>query len=68
MAQSVKCPTLDFDSGNDLMVPEFEPHTGLCTDSAEPSWDFPSPCLSAPLMHSLYLSLKINKLEEKYLV
>ena len=23
----------------DLTVPEFEPHIGLCTDSAEPAWD-----------------------------
>ena len=28
MAQSVKLPTLDFGSGHDLRVREFEPHTG----------------------------------------
>ena len=38
-AQSVKRPTLDFDSGHDLMVRGFEPHVGLCTDGVEPAWD-----------------------------
>ena len=32
MAQSVERPTLDFGSGHDLMVSEFEPRVGLCTD------------------------------------
>ena len=58
MAQSVKRPTLDFDSGHDLTVREKEPHVGLCADGAEPAWD--SPSLSAPpllmLAHSLSLS------------
>ena len=35
MAQSVKCLTLDFDSGHDLQVVGIEPHVGLCTDSVE---------------------------------
>ena len=29
----------DFGSDHDLMVHEFEPHIGLCTDSLEPAWD-----------------------------
>ena len=53
MAQSVKGLTLDFVSGNDLEVPEFEPHVRLYTDSVEP-WDSLSPPLSAP-------SLSLNK-------
>ena len=52
MAQSVKHPTLDFSSGHDLAVGEFEPHSGLCDDSAEPAWDY----LSLPLPHSYALS------------
>ena len=36
-AQSVKRPTLDFGSGHDLMVCEFEPHIRLHVDSAEPA-------------------------------
>ena len=35
MAQSVKHLTLDFSSGHGLMFLEFEPHIGLCADSAE---------------------------------
>ena len=48
VAQSAKRPTLDFCSGQDLTVREFEPHIGLCADSAEPAWDSLSPSLSAP--------------------
>ena len=48
MAQSVKHPTFDFDSGHDLMVHEMEPCVGLCADSSEPAWDFLSPPPSAP--------------------
>ena len=33
MAQSVKCPTLDFHSGHDLKVHEIDPRIGLCSDS-----------------------------------
>ena len=52
MAQSVKPPTLDFNSGHDLVVPGFEAHVGLRADNAseEPTWD----SLSFPL--SLLLS------------
>ena len=37
VAQSVKCLTLDFGSGRDLAVREFEPHVGICADSIEPA-------------------------------
>ena len=37
VAQSVKCLTLDFGSGHDLTVCEFEPCIGLCVDSLEPA-------------------------------
>ena len=30
---------LNFGSGYDLVVPEFKPHIGFCTDSVEPAWD-----------------------------
>ena len=59
----VKCPTLDFSSGHDLTVCDFEPHIMLGTDSVEPAWDsfslsfFPSCSLSL----SLSLSLSQNK-------
>ena len=42
-AQSVKHVTLDFSSGQDLMVREVEPHIGAV--SAEPAWDSLSPSL-----------------------
>ena len=54
MAQSVKHPTPDFGSGHDLTVREFEPHIGLCADSAEPAWD--SLSLPAPILLALTLS------------
>ena len=55
-------PTLDFSSGGDLTVRETEPHTGLCADGVEPTWD----SLSAPppLAHS-QCSLPQNKLKKK---
>ena len=65
MAQSVKHPILDLDSGHHLTVHEFEPRVGLCTDSEEPAWNSLSPSLSAPplfvLFLSFFLSFKINK-------
>ena len=45
----VKLPTLDFDSGHDLTVCEFEPRIGFCTDRAEPAGDSLSLPLSLPL-------------------
>ena len=54
VAQSVKHPNVT--SGHDLtdlMVHEFGPHIGLCTDSSEPASDSASPSLSAPPPPSL---------------
>ena len=65
MAQLVKCSTLDFGSGLDLTVREFEPCIGLCSDSAEPAWDSLSSSLSAPLLLALSVSLKINELKKQ---
>ena len=61
--RSVKCPTLDFGSGHDLMIREFQSHVGLCTDSVKPAWDSFSPSFSAPPLHSL----KINKILKMYI-
>ena len=61
MAQLVKHPTLNFGSGHDLMVHEFEPCVGLCDGNAEPAWDSLSPSLSAPPLLSFSLSLSQNQ-------
>ena len=61
MAQSVKHSSLDFGSGLDLTVCDFEPRIGLCADSAEAAWNSLSPSLSAPPACVLTLSLKINQ-------
>ena len=52
VAQSMKRPALDFGSGLDLTVREFEPHVGLCADDVEPAWDSLSPSLSLTLCPS----------------
>ena len=57
VAQLVKSPTIGFGSGHDFTVRGFEPHIGLCADSAETAWDFLSPSLSASLLLMLCLSL-----------
>ena len=56
MAQSVKHSTLDFGSGHDLPVREFEPCIRLCADGMEPAWDSVSPPLSALLLLALFVS------------
>ena len=48
MARRVERPTLDFGSGHDLTVREFESHVGLCADSAEPACDSVSLSLPSP--------------------
>ena len=58
VAQMVKCPTLNFGSGHDVLVYEIQPHHVLCADSAEPARG--SLSLSLPLSCGLFLSLKIN--------
>ena len=65
MAQLVNCLALDFGSGHDLMIGEFEPCVQLCIDSVEHAWDSPSLpgvrlCARA-LSLSLSLSLYQNK-------
>ena len=60
MEQSFERLTLGFSSGHDLMVHEFEPHTGLCADGTEPSWDSVSPSLRPSPTCSLPLSLSLK--------
>ena len=64
MAQLIKRLTLNFSSGHDLTIREFEPHKGLSAVSWEPALDPLSSSLSAPppltLALSLSLSQKIN--------
>ena len=67
VAQLVKNLILDFGSGHDLMVREFEPHIRFCADNAEPAWDSLSPLsLSAPLSLILPLSFSLSKIKEYY--
>ena len=60
MAQSVKHLTLDFSSGHDPTLHEFEPHVRFWADSVEPACDSLAPFLSAPTPLTLSIS-KINK-------
>ena len=59
VAQSVKHLALDFGSGHDLTVHEFEPHVGLHATVSSLLGIHTLPPTSAPL--PLILSLKINK-------
>ena len=53
----LKHPTLDFISGHDPTVHEFEPCVRFHTERAEPVWDFSlSPSLSALPVQALTLS------------
>ena len=61
MAQLVKRLTLNFGSGHDLMVREFEPFVELCMEGMEPAWDSLSPQLAHTLAISISLSIS-NKL------
>ena len=54
VAQLVKWPGLDFGSGHDLMVGEFEP----CADSVESAWDSLPLSPRLPCSCSLYFFLK----------
>ena len=56
MAQSVKCLTLDFGSGHDVTVHEFEPCIGFCTDGVD-LLGLLSLLLSAPPLLVVSLSL-----------
>ena len=53
---SVKHPTLDFGSGHDLTVHEYESHVGLHAAGVEPARDSLFPSLSPT--HALSLSQK----------
>ena len=69
MAQLVGHLTLDFSSGHDLTVREFEPHVGLHADSSEPEACFGfcvslSPCPSPA--HALSLSVKNKQTLKKF--
>ena len=57
MVQSVDCLTLDFCSGRDLTVGEFQPRIGLCADKEGPAWGSLSLPLSAPPPRVLSLGL-----------
>ena len=61
VAPLVKHLTLDFLSGHDLTVWEFEAHTWLCRGSTEPAWDSVSHSLPLPYLRSLSLSLSLSK-------
>ena len=65
VAQSIKLPTLGFDSGHDLIVGEMEPYMGLHADSMEPAWVALSLSLSLSLSlcpsHAHALSHAISK-------
>ena len=61
VAQSVKHPTLDFRSSQDLTVHEIKLRIKLCTGSAEPAWDSLSLPDPPPLVLFLSLSLSQNK-------
>ena len=63
VAQLVKRLTLDFSSGHDLIVREFQPHIRLCIDSEEPVGDSLSFHLSLPLPCSCSLALSEKTLK-----
>ena len=70
VVQSVKCLILDFGSGRDITVPEFEPHAGLCADDT--AWSlvwilslFLSLCPFLARSLSVSVSLKTNKQTKK---
>ena len=60
MAQSVKRLILHFGSGHDLMVLEFEPHVGLCTDRTCLGFSL-SLCLCPFPAHVLSLILSLSQ-------
>ena len=57
MTHSVKRLALDFTSGHDLTLHEFEPCIRLLTGRAEPVWD----SLSVPPLLVFSLSLSLSK-------
>ena len=65
MAQSVKLPTLGFDSSRDPTVCKFELLIGLCADSVEPAWASLSPYLSLRFPCSCCLPLSLSLCQNK---
>ena len=65
VSQSVKGPTLDFGSGHDLTVCEFEPRVGLCDVRAGPARGSLGVSLSAPPLIALSLSLSLSLSQNK---
>ena len=64
-AQSVKHPTLDFGSDQDLMDHGIEPHIRLQADSTEPAWDSLSLCPFSACAYTLSLCQnKFKKLKK----
>ena len=61
VAQLVKQPTLDFCSGHDLTVPEFQPHVADSALRVQSLLGILSLPLSLPLSCFLFLSLSQNK-------
>ena len=61
MAQSDKCQTLDFGSGHELMVPEFEPHVRQTARSLLGILALP---LSLSLSQNKYFKKKIQVLRQ----
>ena len=58
VAPSFECLTLEFGSGHDLEVHEFEPQVGFCTGRMEPALDFLYLSLPLPCWFSLALLSK----------
>ena len=69
VAQLVKHPALDFESGHGLTVCGFEPHTGLHANGVQslPGILFLPLSLPLPCWHALEcsLTLKVNNLKKK---
>ena len=62
LAQSVKCLTLEFGSGHELMVPELEPLSGSALTVESLLGILSAPC--PPLV--LSISKRINKLKKNH--
>ena len=66
MAQSVKRPSLDFDSGHELTVCEFEPRVGL-TASLGFSLSAPPPLVRVCAL-SLFLKINCTKISSSFIL
>ena len=63
LAESIKCPNLDFDLGHHCTVAGIEPALGFAlTDSRETAWD--SPFLSAP--PSLVCPFSFSQIQHRF--